>query len=441
MSVPGLRLGTVGPPRMVGHGPRGGAAGSLATPRRRARGAGTGRGSGRGSRARAFRARARRRASCSRRCGTTPEPARRCWPGGSACASSSKVARRARPRLGGSRGRRPPGGVKRAPGVVAHLATKAAGLYRVRFEDVFGAGPRRARGGPPPLAARRGRGVSRGARPGPLRPRLVALLRGRGRPQSERRRGVRAGHGPGRPADEGDERRPQRRAAPRFTRPAARSRRTATTRRVSWRRPTSGNGTSWCLRSLAITRSPSRGSPRRPGPRACAWSCRAGATTRRRPTTTCAFWSTAPVAETTWDGKREQIVEAELPAGLLAEGANAVTLENVGDTPAAYSMVFLNRFEISYPRTVTAQAGVLEGIWFESGAALVSGPGRGGRRRRHDRHAGLARGLRSHRERPPVPCRSRPPLPRRGGSGVLSPAVGRVSSTGLRRTASGPTGS
>jgi len=80
-----------------------------------------------------------------------------------------------------------------------------------------------------------------------------------------------------------------------------------------------------------------------------------------------------PVAETTWDGKQEQVVEAEMNAGILVEGTNTLALENVGDAGAAYSMVFLNRFQVTYPRLLQAAAGRLEGRFEQSGRSEISG--------------------------------------------------------------------
>jgi hypothetical protein len=79
------------------------------------------------------------------------------------------------------------------------------------------------------------------------------------------------------------------------------------------------------------------------------------------------------VAETSWEGKRAQRLEAEIPPGVLREGENRLELENVGDTGATYSMVFLDRFEVSYPRRPIATSGRLEGSWSETGVAEVSG--------------------------------------------------------------------
>ena len=84
------------------------------------------------------------------------------------------------------------------------------------------------------------------------------------------------------------------------------------------------------------------------------------------------------VGEATWDGKKEQTIEAPCLPGILQEGANTLSLENVGDTGAAYSMVFLNRYEVSYPRRLVACVGRIEGTFRESGAAEISGLGGSG---------------------------------------------------------------
>jgi hypothetical protein len=79
--------------------------------------------------------------------------------------------------------------------------------------------------------------------------------------------------------------------------------------------------------------------------------------------------------ETSWDGKQPRRIDVELGAGLLHDGDNVLEVENVGDTDAAYSMVFLNRFEVSYPRELLAANGRLEGRWSRAGTAEVLGMG------------------------------------------------------------------
>jgi hypothetical protein len=79
------------------------------------------------------------------------------------------------------------------------------------------------------------------------------------------------------------------------------------------------------------------------------------------------------VGEASWDGKHAEKIEAELLAGILREGTNHLEIENVGDTGASYSMVILNRYRMSYPRTAAAVEGRLEGRWSVSGTTEVFG--------------------------------------------------------------------
>jgi hypothetical protein len=79
------------------------------------------------------------------------------------------------------------------------------------------------------------------------------------------------------------------------------------------------------------------------------------------------------VAESTLDGKSPLAIEGVILEGVLREGTNALEIENVGDTGAAYSMVMLDRFEVTYPRRLVAEGDVLEGSFAESGVADVEG--------------------------------------------------------------------
>jgi hypothetical protein len=83
------------------------------------------------------------------------------------------------------------------------------------------------------------------------------------------------------------------------------------------------------------------------------------------------------VGETSWNGQAARTIEAEVTPGLLVEGANTLEVENVGDTAAAYSMVFLDKFAIEYARVPRARDGVLEGVFTESGTVEVQGLGAG----------------------------------------------------------------
>jgi hypothetical protein len=80
-----------------------------------------------------------------------------------------------------------------------------------------------------------------------------------------------------------------------------------------------------------------------------------------------------PVADSTFEGKTALGLTAEIPEGVLREGANDVSIENVGDTGAQYSMVMLDRFVVSYPRRLVAEGGVLEGRFPSSGMVEVEG--------------------------------------------------------------------
>jgi Peptidase family C25/Concanavalin A-like lectin/glucanases superfamily/Domain of unknown function (DUF2341) len=76
-----------------------------------------------------------------------------------------------------------------------------------------------------------------------------------------------------------------------------------------------------------------------------------------------------------WDGKQPRLVSADLGPGLLREGANLLELENVGDTAASYSMVMLDRYVVTYPSSLSAERGRLEGRWTREGTAVVQGVG------------------------------------------------------------------
>ncbi len=79
-----------------------------------------------------------------------------------------------------------------------------------------------------------------------------------------------------------------------------------------------------------------------------------------------------PAGESQFAGKTPYRISLSLPAGLLREGANDLQLTNVGDT-GALSMVFLDRFAVSYPQVSSLSSGRLEGTWSESGTAAITG--------------------------------------------------------------------
>jgi Peptidase family C25/Concanavalin A-like lectin/glucanases superfamily/Domain of unknown function (DUF2341) len=84
------------------------------------------------------------------------------------------------------------------------------------------------------------------------------------------------------------------------------------------------------------------------------------------------------VTEDWWNGKEARLLSAELGPGLLQEGENLLELENVGDTGASDSMVMLDRYAVTYPHSLAAEHGRLEGRWSRTGTAVVQGLGEHG---------------------------------------------------------------
>jgi hypothetical protein len=76
------------------------------------------------------------------------------------------------------------------------------------------------------------------------------------------------------------------------------------------------------------------------------------------------------VGEATFGGKRPYRLEASLPASLLTQEPNRLSLVNEGDM-GVYSLVFLDRFEVSYPQVAVARGGLFEGVWSEGGTAVI----------------------------------------------------------------------
>jgi hypothetical protein len=79
------------------------------------------------------------------------------------------------------------------------------------------------------------------------------------------------------------------------------------------------------------------------------------------------------VGETVFDGKRPQHFSADVAASVFHEGANELTVRNVGDR-GVYSLVFLDRFAVDYPQASELSGGVFEGEWSEGGIAQVAVP-------------------------------------------------------------------
>ena len=78
------------------------------------------------------------------------------------------------------------------------------------------------------------------------------------------------------------------------------------------------------------------------------------------------------VGEAQFAGKRPYRIRLSLPASLLREGANDLSLTNVADTGVS-SLVFLDRFSIAHPQPPSLTNGVFEGTWNEAGSVSVSG--------------------------------------------------------------------
>ncbi len=83
----------------------------------------------------------------------------------------------------------------------------------------------------------------------------------------------------------------------------------------------------------------------------------------------------SPVGEATWNGQTPQAIPASIDPGILHQGDNLLELENLGDAGASYSLVFLDRFELVSPRSLSAPDGLFEASFSLSGSAEVSGLG------------------------------------------------------------------
>jgi len=78
-----------------------------------------------------------------------------------------------------------------------------------------------------------------------------------------------------------------------------------------------------------------------------------------------------PVGGTSFAGKRPHRASFGLPVATLREGVNEIALTNVGDTGVS-SLVFLDRFELAFPRLAATAAGRFEAEWSDAGAASVA---------------------------------------------------------------------
>ena len=79
------------------------------------------------------------------------------------------------------------------------------------------------------------------------------------------------------------------------------------------------------------------------------------------------------LGEELWSGTKPRKLDLEILPGVLVEGVNSLLIENVGDTPADYSMVFVDRLALTYPRRVEPRSGVLSGYFPYAGVAELSG--------------------------------------------------------------------
>jgi len=76
--------------------------------------------------------------------------------------------------------------------------------------------------------------------------------------------------------------------------------------------------------------------------------------------------------EARFAGKRPYRMSLSLPAAVLREGANELSLTNVADTGVT-SLVFLDRLSVAHPRLSVLGDGRLSAVWPASGAASVAG--------------------------------------------------------------------
>ncbi len=129
-----------------------------------------------------------------------------------------------------------------------------------------------------------------------------------------------------------------------------------------------------------------------------------------------------PAGEAQFAGKRPYRMTLSLPASLLREGANELSLTNLADTGVT-SLVFLDRFSVTHPQTASLNAGSFEGAWAAERGGRPVGcwqrRGRGGRDSSARKRA-LAHGLSGLGGQPALRGPGRPALP--GGVAAAEPA-------------------
>jgi hypothetical protein len=79
-----------------------------------------------------------------------------------------------------------------------------------------------------------------------------------------------------------------------------------------------------------------------------------------------------PLGETSFDGKLPHVFSTSVPASVLLEGENTLTVTNLGDA-GAYSFVFLDRVDLVYPQTPALRLGLFSGVFSEAGEVVLSG--------------------------------------------------------------------
>ena len=78
------------------------------------------------------------------------------------------------------------------------------------------------------------------------------------------------------------------------------------------------------------------------------------------------------MGEAQFAGKTPYRMSLSVPQSVLRDGANELSLTNVADTGVS-SLVFLDRFTVSYPQASSLASGSFEGTWAETGTATVAG--------------------------------------------------------------------
>jgi hypothetical protein len=80
-----------------------------------------------------------------------------------------------------------------------------------------------------------------------------------------------------------------------------------------------------------------------------------------------------PVTETSFDGMKPHSLSVDVPASVLLEGANTLSIESLTDTGATQSFVYLDRFSLEYPHALASEAGSLEGQALTDGVVQATG--------------------------------------------------------------------